>query len=160
MTSSREVRRQRSDSPWEEAIGAARAVAAGDRVIVSGTKPAPGGIGAGEDEPYEQALSAFGAALAALEPFGLGAADVVRTRMYLTHARDADEVGRAHRELFGAAPPAATTVLVAGFVDSRVLVEVEIEAWAGAGAGPGGDGSDGADEAHGAHGADEGEGAR
>jgi enamine deaminase RidA (YjgF/YER057c/UK114 family) len=131
MSPSPEVRRESSDSPWEEAIGSARAVAAGDRVIVAGTKPAPGGVTPGEDEPYQQTLSAFNAALAALERFGLGADSVIRTRMYLSHARDADEVGRAHRELFGAARPAATMVLVAGFVDARVLVEVEIEAFRG-----------------------------
>jgi enamine deaminase RidA (YjgF/YER057c/UK114 family) len=131
MTPSPEVRRERSDSPWEEAIGTAQAVAAGDRVIVGGTKPAPGGVG--EDEPYQQTLSAFGRALEALEPFGLGADSVIRTRIYLSHARDADEVGRAHRELFGDTRPVTTMVLVAGFVDSRVLVEVEIEAYRGDG---------------------------
>ncbi|MEE4541549.1 Rid family hydrolase [Streptomyces sp. V4-01] len=133
MTPSPEVRRERSDSPWEEAIGAARAVAAGDRVIVAGTKPAPDRIAPGDDEPYQQTLSAFRTALDALEPFGLGADSVIRTRIYLSHARDADEVGRAHRELFGAARPVTTMVLVAGFVDSRVLVEVEIEAYRGEG---------------------------
>ena len=32
-----EVRRVQSGSPWEETIAAARAVAAGDRVLVAGT---------------------------------------------------------------------------------------------------------------------------
>jgi len=132
------VRRVQGGSPWEEAIGSARAVAAGDRVIVAGMMPAPeGGAVPGEDEPYGQTLSAFRSALDALAPFGLGARDVIRTRMYLSHARDADEVGRAHRELFGDVRPAATMVVVAGFPDSRMLVEVEIEAYAGGAAGTG-----------------------
>ncbi|MEV6009277.1 RidA family protein [Streptomyces sp. NPDC051976] len=133
MTETPAVRRDQSDSPLEETIGFARAVAAGDRVLVSGTMPLVGGAVRGEGSPYEQTLLAFRNALAALEPFGLGPDSVIRTRMYLSHARDADDVGRAHKELFGAVRPAATMVVVAGFVDSRVLVEVEIEAFRGAG---------------------------
>jgi enamine deaminase RidA (YjgF/YER057c/UK114 family) len=131
MTETPAVRRTQTGSPWEEAIGSARAVAAGDRVIVAGIMPVAGSTVPGDGEPYEQTLSAFRSALAALEPFGLDAGDVIRTRMYLSHARDADEVGRAHRELFGDVRPAATMVVVAGFVDSRVLVEIEIEAYRG-----------------------------
>jgi enamine deaminase RidA (YjgF/YER057c/UK114 family) len=132
MTQTPGVHRVQSGSSWEEAIGSARAVAAGDRVIVAGMMPTPAnGTVPGEDEPYAQTLSAFRSAIAALEPFGLGAGDVIRTRMYLSHARDLDEVGRAHRELFGAVRPAATMVVVAGFSDSRVLVEVELEAYRG-----------------------------
>lgn len=133
MTETPAVRREQSDSPLEETIGFARAVAAGDRVLVSGTMPLVDGAVRGEGSPYEQTLLAFRNALAALEPFGLGPDSVIRTRMYLSHARDADDVGRAHRELFGAVRPAATMVVVAAFVDSRVLVEVEIEAFRGAG---------------------------
>lgn len=123
--------RVQTDSPWEESIGFARAVAAGDRVLVAGTMPLVGGVLHGEGDPYEQTLVAFGNALEALERFGLGAESVVRTRMYLTHARDVDAVGRAHKELFEDVRPAATLVVVSGFVDSRVLVEVEVEAFRG-----------------------------
>jgi enamine deaminase RidA (YjgF/YER057c/UK114 family) len=134
MTSSepRDVERVQSTSPWEETIGFARAVAAGDRVLVSGTMPlAEGGQLMGEGSPFEQTKAAFGNALKALAPFGLDASSVIRTRVYLTHARDVEEVGRAHRELFDEVRPAATVVVVSGFVDSRVLVEVEVEAFRG-----------------------------
>ncbi|NBM16293.1 RidA family protein [Streptomyces sp. GC420] len=123
--------RVQGDSPWEETIGFARAVAAGDRVHVSGTMPFVGRVLYGEGDPYEQARVAFSNALEALGKFGLGAESVIRTRMYLTHARDIDEVGRAHLELFGSVRPAATLVVVSGFVDPRVLVEVELEAFRG-----------------------------
>ncbi|MFH8785584.1 Rid family hydrolase [Streptomyces roseoverticillatus] len=126
------VQRVQSDSPWEEAFGCARAVAAGDRVLVAGTLPFNGSVLHGEGDPYEQARAAFGNALAELERFGLGADAVVRTRMYLTHARDVDAVARAHKELFDAVRPVATLAVVSGFVDSRVLVEVEVEAYRGA----------------------------
>ncbi|MBC2877105.1 MULTISPECIES: RidA family protein [Streptomyces] len=126
--------RVQTDSPWEATIGFARAVAAGDRVHVAGTMPLVDGVLVGEGDPYEQARAAFSNALAALEKFGLGPESVVRTRMYLTHARDVDAVGRAHKELFDGIRPAATMVVVSGFVDSRVLVEVEVEAFRGASA--------------------------
>ncbi|MFH9422673.1 RidA family protein [Streptomyces sp. NPDC017529] len=123
------IERAQTDSPWEEIIGFARAVAAGDRVLVAGTMPLVGGVLYGEGDPYEQTKVAFTSALEALEPFGLGAGSVIRTRMYLTHARDVDEAARAHKELFDAVRPATTLVVVSGFADSRVLVEVELEAF-------------------------------
>ncbi|MGY4971502.1 RidA family protein [Streptomyces nigrescens] len=123
------IERVRTDSPWEEKIGFARAVAAGDRVLVAGTMPLVDGVLQGEGDPYVQTKVAFTNALEALTPFGLGAEAVLRTRMYLTHLRDVDAAGRAHRELFAAMPPASTLVVVSGFVDSRVLVEVELEAF-------------------------------
>ncbi|MFG2179675.1 RidA family protein [Streptomyces abikoensis] len=125
-------RHVQTNSPWEAEIGFARAVAAGDRVHVAGTMPLVNGVLHGEGDPYVQARTAFGNALAALKEFGLGTESVVRTRMYLTHARDVDAVGRAHKELFDVVRPAATMVVVSGFVDSRVLVEVEVEAFRGA----------------------------
>ncbi|KOG51319.1 hypothetical protein ADK76_36770 [Streptomyces griseoflavus] len=123
------IERAQTDSPWEEIIGFARAVAAGDRVLVAGTMPLVGGVLYGEGDPYEQTKVAFSNALAALESFGLGAGAVIRTRMYLTHARDVDAAARAHKELFDAVRPTATLVVVSGFADSRVLVEVELEAF-------------------------------
>lgn len=143
MTGTPAVRRVQTDSPWEETIGFARAVAVGDLVLVSGTMPLVKGILQGESDPYQQTKVAFGNALGALEEFGLGPQHVIRTRMYLTHARDVDAVGRAHKELFDDIRPAATMVVVSGFVDSRVLVEVELEAHtAAAGAAPASRGDD------------------
>ncbi|MFI5525982.1 Rid family hydrolase [Streptomyces platensis] len=123
------IERVRTGGPWEEKIGFARAVAAGDRVLVAGTMPLVDGVLQGEGDPYVQTRAALANALEALTPFGLGAEAVLRTRLYLTHLRDVDAAGRAHRELFAAAPPASTVVVVSGFVDSRVLVEVELEAF-------------------------------
>jgi enamine deaminase RidA (YjgF/YER057c/UK114 family) len=133
MTSeaSEAVRRVQSGSPWEESFGSARAVAAGDRVLVAGTTAFKGDVLYGEGDPYEQARVAFTSAIEALGEFGLGAESVIRTRMYLTHMRDVEEVGRAHKELFDPVRPAATLLVVDGFVDPRILVEVEVEAFRG-----------------------------
>ncbi|MFD5538037.1 RidA family protein [Streptomyces sp. NPDC127079] len=125
------VRRVQSGSPWEESFGFARAVAAGDRVLVGGTTSFKGTVLYGEGDPYEQAKVAFTSAIEAIGEFGLDVASVVRTRMYLTHARDVDAVGRAHKEIFDAVRPASTLLVVEGFVDPRILVEVELEAFRG-----------------------------
>ncbi|MCX4998832.1 Rid family hydrolase [Streptomyces longwoodensis] len=125
------VRRVQGESPWEESFGFARAVAAGDRVLVAGTTSFRGSVLHGEGDPYEQAKAAFTGALEAIAVFGLGPESVIRTRMYLSHARDVDEVGRAHKELFDRVRPASTLVVVEGFVDPRILVEVELEAFRG-----------------------------
>ncbi|MEU7042448.1 RidA family protein [Streptomyces varsoviensis] len=133
MTAPEPVQRVSSHSPYEEAFGYSRAVRLGSGlVLVSGCTALVDGAVVHEGDPYEQARAAFGVAFEALEKFGLGPADVVRTRMYLTHARDVDAVGRAHKELFDAVRPAASMIVVSGFVDSRMVVEVEVEAFRGA----------------------------
>ncbi|MFG3286438.1 RidA family protein [Streptomyces sp. NPDC048111] len=124
-----EIRRISSGGPWEERFGYSRAVELpGGLVLVSGcTSTVNGRID--EGGPYEQTLTAFRVALEVLESVGLGPQDVVRTRMYLTHARDVEDVGRAHKELFDAVRPAATMLIVSGFVDPSLVVEVEVEAY-------------------------------
>jgi len=116
-----------SGSPYEIRYGFARAVRVGDRVLVAGTAPIePDGGCAGT--AAEQARRAFGIGVAALGELGAGPADVVRTRMYLTDARDADAIGEVHGELFAEARPAATMVVVAGLLDPRWKIEIELEA--------------------------------
>ena len=127
------TRRISSGSPYEEEIGFSRAVEAGDFVLVSGCTALVDGVIRDEGDPYVQARTAFEVALAALEKFGLDRRDVVRTRMYLAHSRDVEAVGRAHKELFDDIRPAATMLVVSGFVDSRMLVEVEVDAYRGGG---------------------------
>ncbi|MDR6978155.1 enamine deaminase RidA (YjgF/YER057c/UK114 family) [Streptomyces sp. 3330] len=126
-----EVRRITTGAPWEETFGYSRAVALPNGlVLVSGcTSIVDGEIAGGG--PYEQTVNAFGVAFAALEQLGLGRDDVVRTRMYLTHARDVDDVGRAHKELFETVRPAASMLIVSGLVDPSLVVEVEVEAYRG-----------------------------
>jgi enamine deaminase RidA (YjgF/YER057c/UK114 family) len=83
----------------------------------------------GVGDAHAQTLTAFRIALDALSAAGAGVADVTRTRMYVVRAADADAVGRAHGELFGAVCPASTLVVVAGLVHPDHLVEVEVEAY-------------------------------
>ncbi|MGV9254784.1 RidA family protein [Streptomyces sp. NPDC003697] len=125
------VRRVQSGNPWEESFGFARAVAAGDLVLVAGTTSFKGSVLYGEGDPYEQAKVAFTSALEAIAEFGLGPESVIRTRMHLAHSRDLEEAARAHKELFDSVRPVTTLLVVEGFVDPRVLVSVELEAYRG-----------------------------
>jgi enamine deaminase RidA (YjgF/YER057c/UK114 family) len=114
-------------SPYERITGFSRAVVAGDRVLVAGTAPIP----ADGDPPegaYEQARLCLQIIGDALQRAGAGFGDVVRTRMYLTHADDWEEVARAHGEVFAEIRPAATAVVVAALLDERWRVEIEAEA--------------------------------
>src|ERR1700722_13911980 len=116
-----------SGSPFEGTIGFSRAVQVGDRILVAGTAPIwPDGSCPQEAEL--QARRCFEIAGAALAELGSGFADVVRTRMFLTSAADAEAVANAHSEGFAPTRPAATMIVVAGFLDPRWKVEVELEA--------------------------------
>ena len=65
---------------------------------------------------------------AALGELGARLADVRRTRVFVTDIGRWREVARAHREAFGASPPAATLIEVARLIDPDMLVEIEVDA--------------------------------
>ena len=122
-----ERRHARSGSPFEETIGFSRAVRVGSTLAVSGTAPVwPDGHV--DPDPVVQAQRCWEIALAALSELGGRVDDVVRTRQYVVRAEDADAIGSVHGEVFGAVRPASTMVLVAGLLDPRWLVEVELDA--------------------------------
>ena len=117
----------RSGSPYEDTIGFSRAVRVGHTVAVSGTAPVwPDG--SVDPDPAVQTRRCWEIALAALEQLGGRLEDVVRTRHYLVRADVADAVGTVHGEVFGVVRPASTMVIVAGLLDPRWLVEVELDA--------------------------------
>lgn len=120
--------RVRSGSPYEPMYGFCRARRVGDRVEVAGTAPVPPPGEAVATTAHDQLLRCGRIALDAMAELGASATDVVRTRMYITDAGDADEVGRAHADLFGEAEPVATMVVVAALLDPVWKVELEVEA--------------------------------
>jgi enamine deaminase RidA (YjgF/YER057c/UK114 family) len=116
-----------SGSPYEATIGFSRALRVDDRVWVSGTGPVwPDG--SCPDDAGAQARRCFDIILAALAEAGARTEDVVRTRMFLTAAADADAVAAVHGALFGDIRPAATMVVIAALLDPRWRVEIEAEA--------------------------------
>jgi enamine deaminase RidA (YjgF/YER057c/UK114 family) len=116
-----------SGSKFEPIIGFSRAVRVGNRVLVSGTAPVwPDG--SCDPDAGVQARRCLEIIEVALQGAGSGLEAVVRTRMYLIDPEDADAVGQAHAEAFGAVRPAASMVIVAGLLDPRWKVEIEAEA--------------------------------
>jgi enamine deaminase RidA (YjgF/YER057c/UK114 family) len=56
---------------------------------------------------------------------GARLADVVQNRVYVTDISRADEIGRAHGEIFGELRPLMTMVQVAALIDPRMIAEIE-----------------------------------
>jgi enamine deaminase RidA (YjgF/YER057c/UK114 family) len=123
------VRRLASGSPYEPLIGYSRAVVAGPWVLVAGTTGTVDGRVVGEGDAYAQTVQAFRNVEAALASAGAHLTDVVQTRMFVTDIARWEEVGRAHRELFGDVRPVTAMVGVAALIDPAMLVEVEAVAW-------------------------------
>ena len=120
-------RRASSGSPWEETVGFSRAFRVGDHVWVSGTAPAwPDG--SCDPDAGAQAARCFQIIEAALADVGARMEHVVRTRMFITDASDAEAVGAVHSSLFSQTLPSATMLVVGGLLDPRWRVEIEAEA--------------------------------
>jgi enamine deaminase RidA (YjgF/YER057c/UK114 family) len=111
-------------SPYEPIIGFSRAVRVGNAVHLAGTGP----VGAEMEDAAGQTRRIFSIAEEALSKVGAKFDDVVRTRMYLTHAEDWQAVGRVHGEFFSSIRPAATMVVVATLLNPSWRVEIEMDA--------------------------------
>jgi enamine deaminase RidA (YjgF/YER057c/UK114 family) len=115
--------------PYEETVGYARVVRAGQHVWVAGcTSVNEYGVVEGVT-PGEQMAIALAVVVASLERVGASASDVVRTRMFTTDISRSGEIGRAHGAVFGAIRPVTAMYEVSGLIDPRMLVEVEADAF-------------------------------
>ncbi len=112
-------------SPWEERYAFSRVVQAGGVVVVGGTTSVDADGAVIGDTPYEQAAEILRKLGHELGRLGATLEHVVQTRAYVTDISRADDVGRAHGEVFGSAPPAMTMVEVSALIDPRMLVEIE-----------------------------------
>ena len=118
-------------SPYEAAYGFSRAVRVGDRIIVAGTAPVEPDGSSTPGDAAAQARRCFAIILTAIEELGGSAADVVRTRMFITDPADADRVGAVHGEVFCDVRPAATMVVVSALLRPEWRIEIEAEALLG-----------------------------
>ena len=114
-----------SGGAFEQVFGYSRAVSCGAHVHVSGTcAPAD----CEKQTAYLQARAIFKTLETALAEAGSSFDDVVRTTVFLRDINDAEEVARAHCEVFGDIRPASTLVQVVSMM--RPWQKVEIEAYA------------------------------
>ena len=129
------VRRLASGAPWEPIIGYSRVVVAGPLIFVAGTTATVDGRVVGAGDAYAQTIQAFRNVETALASAGAGLADVVQTQLFVTDITRWEEVGRAHRELFGDVRPVTAMVGISALIDPQMLIEVQAMAYLpGAGA--------------------------
>jgi enamine deaminase RidA (YjgF/YER057c/UK114 family) len=131
-----EIERHGSGGPFERTVGYSRVIRAGDLIVVAGTTALmPDGVIAGIGDPYLQTRQTLENVASALERVGAGLADVIRTRAYLTDVAHFEGFARGHAEAFGDIRPVNTTVIIEALPDPRMLVELEVDAYAPAAGG-------------------------
>ena len=111
-------------SPYEPIIGFSRAVRVDNTIHLSGTGP----VGADDLDAAGHTRRIFEIAADILAQADASLEDVVRTRIFLTHAEDWEAVGRVHGEFFGEIRPASTMVVVAALLNPAWRLEMEMEA--------------------------------
>ena len=115
-----------SGSHWEPIVGYSRALRAGHLIFVSGTTASDAdGKAMYPGDPYAQAQEIWQRIAATLKEAGATLSDVVQTRQYVVDISQWEEIGRAHREVFGQILPATSMVEVHRLIDPSLLVEIE-----------------------------------
>lgn len=116
-----------SGSSFETIAGYSRAVVDGDWVFVSGTTGFDYAAGTIAEDAVAQTEQTFVNINKALAEADASLADVVRVQVTLTNAADFARVAPVLGRHFAGIRPANTTV-VAGLVDPRMKVEIEVTA--------------------------------
>lgn len=119
----------RTGGGFEDVAAYSRAVRVGGRIVTSATAAlGDDGTALHPGDAYAQSQAAIATALAAVAELGGSAADVTRSRVYLTAGADWKAAIRAHQEAFVGINPANTTVYVHALLPAEALVEIELEA--------------------------------
>ena len=116
-----------SGSEFETGIGYSRAVVDGDYIFVSGTTGFNYETMEIPEDIAAQAEQCFKNIEAALNEAGAGLRNVVRVRYIVPHRDNFEPCWPVCRKYLGAARPAAT-MLVAGLLDKRMKIEIEVTA--------------------------------
>jgi enamine deaminase RidA (YjgF/YER057c/UK114 family) len=124
-----EIQRFGSGGPYEDSIGYSRVVRAGALFTTAGCTSVVDGRIVHEGDPYRQAMTAFQVGIQALAAAGCAPGRIVQSRMYITDRAHAEDVGCAHQDTFAAIRPTTAMIIVSGFLDPRMLVEIELLGW-------------------------------
>jgi enamine deaminase RidA (YjgF/YER057c/UK114 family) len=116
-----------SGSEFESKIGYSRAVADGDYVFVSGTTGYDYETMTMSDDVVEQADQCFKNIEKALLEAGSGLDQVLRVHYIFPNRSDFEPCWPVFKKYLGKACPAAT-MIVAGLLDDRMKVEIEVTA--------------------------------
>ena len=116
-----------SDSKFEAEIGFSRALVDGDWIFVSGTTGYDYKTMTIDDDVVVQIEQCLRNIQSALEQAGSSFRDVVRVRYILPDGDDFPRCWPALQQAFGEVRPAAT-MIVAGLIDRRIKVEIEVTA--------------------------------
>lgn len=116
-----------SGSRFEAEIGFSRALVDGDWVFVSGTTGYDYKTMTIADDVVAQTEQCLKNIEAALTEAGSSLRDVVRVRYILPDGDDFPRCWPALQKAFGSVRPAAT-MIVAGLIDRRIKVEIEVTA--------------------------------
>lgn len=116
--------------PWAPLIAYSRAKRRGPLIEVGGTTAtSAGGEVMYPGDAYGQTKYALEVMVHAVVELGGSAADIVRTRAFLTNVDDWEAVGRAHGEVFRGIEPASTFVESPRLLLPGLLVELEATAY-------------------------------
>ena len=116
-----------SGSTFEKEVAYSRAVVDGEWVFVAGTTGFDYSTMSISEDIVEQAEQVFRNIEAALMQAGSSLRDVVRVTYILPNAKDFPRCWPVLRKYFGEIRPAAT-MISAGLVDERILIEIEVTA--------------------------------
>lgn len=116
-----------SGSEFEAKIGYSRAIVDGDWVFLAGTTGFDYSTMRIDPDPAAQCRQALRNVADTLEQAGATLADIVHIRYILPNRDDFEPCWPVLREVLGETPPAAT-MIVAGLLDPRMKIEIEVTA--------------------------------
>lgn len=122
------MRRISTGSPFEAAIGYARAVVDGDYVFVSGTTGYDYATMTLPNDVRAQARNVFATLGRVLAEAGSGLDRALRVQYFVTDRAFAVPVLEIAGAVFRDAPPAAGIYVVAGLLEPAMKVEIEVTA--------------------------------
>jgi enamine deaminase RidA (YjgF/YER057c/UK114 family) len=120
--------RYSTGTKYEFQFGYSRAVRRGNVIRVAGTAGLGDDGQVVSDDVVEQMRRALEIVRGAIEHLGGTLEDVIMTRVYVSDVRNIDSIAVVHGEVFRDIRPASSIVKVE-FIDPRILVEVEAEAF-------------------------------